>query len=398
MPINKYEPVLAYIDKYWNEATMPGRPGYLSNSRNLLMRIGQVKLPNPAVSPNHTYFAGTQFYWDTYFTVLGLIDAGRTSMAHGMVDNLRHLYGIFGLVPARNSHTSIGRTQPPFLTRMAYAVYEADGADDAWFDSVMHTAWREYETVWRSGQRIHTSSGLSRYCPRFLPGKLATYESGWDVSARFTPGKWNILPIDLNCLLFQYESDLEAWCHRRGNREGEQLWHDRKHARQQAINTWLWDDSEGFFHDYDPDLEERTALKTLAGYYALWCGVANKQQASRCRAQLEIFEHTYGLASSEEILWRHRQWDYPNGWPPLQLIVIEGLARYGFSQDAARLTNKWLDLNLKVFKRTGVLWEKYDVVYGDIGLPGRYPTQPGFAWTNSVFLYLLRRSPFNKPW
>ncbi len=351
------------------------------------MKIGQVKLPNPAISPNHTYFAGTEYYWDTYFTVLGLVTAGHLEMARGMVDNLCYLYEKFGLVPARNSWTSLGRTQPPFLTRMAFEIYEAGGANDAWLDKVMATAADEYKNVWCTGSRFDKLSGHSKYRPKYFSNRLTTYESGWDKSTRFIHGA-QLLPIDLNCLLFQYEKDLENWCYKKGDKAGVLIWQKRHQDRRKAISNFFWSAKKGFFYDLDIVTNRHSNLMTLAGFFPMWCGLATKKQAAMCQKKLKVFEQPYGLSNTEKLLWKGRQWDYPNGWPPLQLIVIEGLHRYGYNDDANRLTKKWLSLNRKVYERTGALWEKYNVVNGGVGKSGRYPTQPGFAWTNAVFLRL----------
>lgn len=129
----------------------------------------------------------------------------------------------------------------------------------------------------------------------------------------------------------------------------------------------------------------------LYGFGMSWTRKRNKtskKQAKQCLEQLKAFEQVGGLASTEKIVGSSKQWDYPNGWAPLQLIVIEGLRNYGFTEDARRLKEKWLLCNHKVFQETSKLWEKYDVVNCAVGHPGRYPTQPGFGWTNGVFIRL----------
>jgi alpha,alpha-trehalase len=105
---------------------------------------------------------------------------------------------------------------------------------------------------------------------------------------------------------------------------------------------------------------------------------------------LSVFEHDWGLATSQknDLITPFRQWDYPNGWPNLQWIVIDGLRKYHYDTDAKRLTKKWLTLNEKVFSETGKLWEKYDVVKGTVGKSGLYKTQSGFGWTNMVYVLL----------
>jgi alpha,alpha-trehalase len=87
-----------------------------------------------------------------------------------------------------------------------------------------------------------------------------------------------------------------------------------------------------------------------------------------------------------------QQWDAPNGWAPLQWITIIGLENYGYHDLAKEIATRWVNLNKKVFKETGRLMEKYDVV--DINKPaggGEYPSQDGFGWTNGVLLALMNK-------
>jgi alpha,alpha-trehalase len=254
----------------------------------------------------------------------------------------------------------------------------------------MDIARKEYEDVWQGGQRANHQTGLNQYQPRFLRKLLTVYESGWDVSTRFAFGRTSLIPVDLNCLLYKYESDLLRWADQQGDKPAAKVWRARMDKRRKAIDTYLWDEERGFYFDYDLKTETREQLMTLAGYYALWSGVAAPAQAERCRQQLKVFERKHGLANTEKLPWHHRQWDYPNGWPPQQLLTFEGLRRYGFTDDARRIGRKYLDLNARMLTQTGQLWEKYDVVRGRIGWRGRYPTQPGFAWTNSTFLRIQR--------
>lgn len=379
--------VLSYIDRTQQKDLVPTHKSASGGMRNLIMRFGYIKLPHTFSAPNDRYFAGTQFYWDSYFTILGLVVTNHTLLARNMVDNLCFLFDKFSLVPARNSWTSLGRSQPPYLTRMAFEIYEHGGADEQWMDKVMTYAEQEYRKVWTNGQRLETTTGLSRYQPKYLGRFFAVFESGWDLSSRFGASS-SIIPVDLNCLLYQYESDFLKWAIHKKDKAKVDFWRTAMGARRKLINHYFWDEKTGFYYDYDIKNKRRTSLKTLAGFYPLWCGASTKAQAGGCLKQLDAFEHSGGLASTEALPPSSKQWDYPNGWAPLQFVVIEGLRHYGFAKDATRLTHKWLECNLKVFKQTGKLWEKYNVVECGVGLPGRYPTQPGFGWTNGVFARL----------
>lgn len=386
----RYQPIVDYIEAYWDKCLLPPKANVWGSPRNLVMHLGRVKLPHAFAAPNDRYFAGTQFYWDTYFTIIGLVVSGHAKLARDMVDNLCYLFRRFGLIPARNSLTSIGRTQPPFLTRMAYEVYEAGGADRKWLNKVMKVARKEYERVWMGALRTEGATGLNWYQPKYLKRFLAVYESGWDISSRYKNGHQHVVPVDLNCLLYQYEKDFLQWSKEQGDEEAVRRWKSALAKRRGLINQFFWDESEGFYFDYNRQKFAREDFRSLAGYFPLWCGVASRDQARRCAERLGLFERIGGLAASEKTPLYHRQWDYPNGWAPLIWITYMGLQRYGLSEDAERIADKWLEANLTVFERTGKLWEKYDVEKIKAGKPGRYPTQSGFAWTNGVFLRLLQ--------
>jgi alpha,alpha-trehalase len=382
--------ITEYISNYWARCTIPVGKTKWGGPRSWPLHIGRIKLPNDGISPNDDYFATTQYYWDTYFNILGLVVDGKTGLAKGLVDNLLYLFPKFGLIPARNSWTSLGRTQPPFLTRMAFEVFEHGGADKSWLDKVMQAALKEYETVWMSGQRYIPELGLSRYRPKYFPGRLTTYESGWDTSSRFrTQGK-NIVPVDLNCLLYQYESDFAVWRKMNGDKAGERRWRSAMRKRRKAIDEAFWDSASGFYYD---NCDGKTGnLKTLAGFMPLWCGAASQEQAEACLNSLKVFLQPGGVAMTEPIDWQGWQWDYPNGWPTHNYLVYEALKKYGYKKEAKEVSRRWLSCNQLVYKHTGKLWEKYDVVNKKKGLSGRYPTPSGFSWTNSVYLRLTKNN------
>lgn len=381
-----------YILKYWDVAKTKPQTSPFGSLRNVIMHLGRVRLPHPIVSPNHEYFAGTQYYWDSYFTVIGLLESGKLTEAKGMVDNLIFLFKKFGFFPARNSLTSFGRTQPPFFTRMVWEVYEAGAADDSWLNQAMKIASKEYETVWLGRRRSHHESGLSRYRPWLFKKLLTTYESGWDVSSRFALGRTGLLPVDLNCLLHQYEKDIAKWHVKNKRTQEAKTWNHRAEERVSAITTYFWDDARGFFYDFDLQKDRRDSLVTIAGLFPLWSKAATQTQADAVVANLDKLLQPHGLSTTQKLPYKHRQWDYPNAWPPLQLIAIEGLRNYGYQELADDITVRWLRMHQSVYGKTGVLWEKYDVVRGRKGKRGRYPTQAGFSWTNGVYLRLKRYS------
>ncbi|HEY6541841.1 MAG TPA: trehalase family glycosidase, partial [Ktedonobacteraceae bacterium] len=215
-------------------------------------------------------------------------------------------------------------------------------------------------------------------------------ESGWDTTSRFSDHCLDLLPIDLNVCLYKYETDLAAFYHELKQKKKELYYLQQAEKRKHTINTLMWQEDQGFFFDYNYKKKQPSSFYSLAGFYPLWAKMASQEQAEQLRSKLSFFECEGGLVTSQKKDLRkpQRQWDYPNGWANLQWIVIQGLVNYGYTEDATRIARKWLCLNEKLFAETGKLWEKYDVVKCAIGRSGHYKTQPGFGWTNMIYIKL----------
>lgn len=378
-----YKDVLKYIENYWKEITC-----YLPKDK-----FKHLGLPNRFISPNHDIYKNDQFYWDSYFTILGLVRCGRTQIAKGMVDNLIHLQNRFGIIPMRNRFYNLGVSQPPFLTSMIKEVFTETG-DHTWRKLAMKAAEAELESYWmnKSLTELHiVHRGLSRYCDHYITHAAAEQESGWDTTSRFHDHALDYLPVDLNCMLYKYEVDLaEFYKSIRSYKKYDQYLLQAE-TRQRTINKLMWNFKRGFFFDYDYKHKKQVNFYTLAGFYPMWAKLATNTQARKMVDNLHHFEYDGGLANSQahKLASEYRQHDYPNGWPQQQWIVIKGLMNYGYRKDAERIAKKYLDLIAAMYKKTKKVWEKYDVVDYGVSESERYVTQYGFAWTNAVFLRLV---------
>lgn len=374
-----YQDCLEYIRNYWPKITF-----YLPEEKGL--RIG---LPYKFVSPSNDLFEQDQFYWDTYFTIVGLIAYGKKALAKGMVDNLIHLFNRFGIIPCRNRIHNLGFSQPPFLTSMILEIYKVY-KDKSWLSQATQTAELELKNYWQNEQH-KAFNDLSRYCDSFWTNPTAEHESGWDMTSRFNERCLDYLPIDLNCCLYKYEKDLSEIYKILGDKAKEKEYLKKSEKRKHTINKLMWSESKGFFFDFDYKKKEQSDFYSLAGFYPLWAGLATENQAKKVLKVLRKFEYKGGLANTQKkgLSKLFKQWDWPNGWPNQQFIVIEGLLNYGYRKRAEKLAKKWLDLNKKVFIKTGKFWEKYNVVNNDVGKDERYPIQTGFGWTNAIFVKLI---------
>lgn len=127
---------------------------------------GLLYLPKPYVVPGGRF--NEMYGWDSYFIVLGLVADHRTGMAKNMVDNQLYEVENYGAVLNANRSYYLTRSQPPFLTSMIRAVYEAqDGFKDktaarAWLEHAYELAQKDYSTWTRPEHRAGTT-GLARY-------------------------------------------------------------------------------------------------------------------------------------------------------------------------------------------------------------------------------------------
>ena len=349
------------------------------------------------MAPSEDLFSALQFYWDSYFIILGLLVSGRAKFARGMVDNFIYLFRRFGRIPSHNRFINLVGSQPPFLTSMGEEI-NAVLPDRSWLRRVYEVAETELATYWlaKTPRRPHlVYRGLSRYCHHHATVESVHYESGWDFTSRFIPLGLDLLPVDLNACLYQYEVDLAEFHSRAGKKARAAKYRERAAARRRDMINLMWDSRRGFFFDYDYARKRRNPFWSLAGFYPLWAGLATPEQAEACVKNLSRFSFEGGLATtqSEGLSFPPRQWDYPNGWANLQWIVIKGLLNYGYREQARSIAKNWLGLNTRVFMRTGKFWERYDVVKMREGESERYPIQTGFGWTNAVYLCLLKEFP-----
>ena len=376
------------------------------------------------------------YYWDSYFTMLGLIESGRTDLVRSMLDNFAHLVRTIGHIPNGNRTYYLSRSQPPFFAAMvglyARATDTAQALDFLEALEAEHAFWMSGAArlapaqAYRRVVRLTDGSVLNRYwddqaSPRpesyrpdyeigrtlpegqreaFYRNVRATAESGLDFSSRWmrdpsdlrTLETTDLIPVDLNSLLYHAERTIAAFRAFRG-RAGDAPVAERfrraAEDRRRALLAIAYDSASGFFYDVRWKSGERvTDRPTLGAAAPLYFGLATGEQGRRVAARLERdFLKPGGFVTT--LIASGQQWDAPNGWPPLEWLTIEGVRRYGRADLANAARDRWLALNRRTYRSTGKMLEKYDVV--DMSRRaggGEYPTQDGFGWANGVALAL----------
>lgn len=363
-------------------------------------------LPKPYLVPSfeeHASFDYNElYYWDSYFMVQGMLDAEHEELVEGILEDLMSLFSRFKVIPNASRTYLMGRSQPPFLTSFIFDIYEAYEPGNEWLKEAIELAKQEYQVVWlgvkKPNERL-VYRGLSRYYDINHLHDLAEAESGWDMTPRFGRKALNFLPVDLNALLYKYETDFARAATILGDDKEAEDWQLAAANRKMVVNELMWDRLRGVYCDYNYVREKRGTISSLATYFPMWAGMVDEKQAEILVRSLKKFENKGGLSTTDNLPVSQQlargalptQWAFPNGWAPLHFIVIKGLERYGYHDDARRIAMKWLKNNLDWFNRHGVFLEKYNVVDPEKPpVKGVYPSQTGFGWTNAVFERLCR--------
>lgn len=350
----------------------------------------------PAYEEGHEFDFNELYYWDSFFMVQSMYDEKHKEMVMGILENMVSLYKRLKIIPNASRTYLTGRSQPPLLSSFIWQVYDAFDLPDKWLKENMAVAEAEYHTVWLGTSKPNARQvyrGMSRYYDINLLHDLAEAESGWDMTPRFGHKCLNYVPVDLNALLYKYETDFARFYRHFKDIRTAAQWEVAAEYRQKTMNGLMWSNLKGLYYDYNYAKDKRGTVSSLATFYPMWAGMVDDGQAKQLVKALRRFENRGGLATTDVQQLSQlvpgsmpTQWAYPNGWAPLHYFVVKGLERYGYHNDARRIAMKWLKTNLNWFNQHGVFLEKYNVVTPDKPpARGLYPSQTGFGWTNAIF-------------
>ena len=386
-------------------------------------------LPKPYIVPGGRF--REIYYWDSYFTMLGLAVSNRFDLIENMLDNFKFLIDTYGHIPNGNRTYYLGRSQPPYFALMVDLLHEKMG--DRIYRKYLTAMQKEYNW-WMDGEKnvtvkaphrrivkMNDGSILNRYFDDVKAPRQESYiqdvetaktyrgkegmaftnlragaESGWDFSSRWfadtnhinTIETTDIIPVDLNCLLYAYENILSKAAKAKGLQSKATAYSQKGAKRKAAILALCWNSDKHYFFDYQFKSNQTTNRWSLAGVLPLFVHIATKEQAGYIKERIEqTFIKDGGVVTTP--YHTHQQWDAPNGWAPLQYLTIKGLVNYDYNSTAKLIADRWMAVNETVYANTGKMLEKYNVE--DIHLlsgGGEYPTQDGFGWSNGVYLKL----------
>src|SRR6266480_1296034 len=335
-------------------------------------RSSLIPLPNPYVVPGGRF--REVYYWDSYFTMLGLVASGRADLVKSMLDNFAYLIGTVGHIPNGNRSYYLSRSQPPFFAAMVGLYARATDTTHAlqYLDAL-----EAEHAFWMNGAERLAPGGGQAY------RRVVRLSDGGPLLNRY----WDDLP----------EPRPEAY------RPDYEIAQTLPEARREPFYRNVKATAESgldFSSRWMRDPKDLRSLETIELVPVDLNSLL--YHAERTIAALRAFRGRAGDADVEReflkpggfvttLIASGQQWDAPNGWPPLEWLTIEGVRRYGRADLAAAARDRWLALNRRSYRATGKMTEKYDVVDAHRRAGGgEYSTQDGFGWTNGVALALVK--------
>ncbi|HET7897694.1 MAG TPA: trehalase family glycosidase, partial [Flavisolibacter sp.] len=302
-----------HLAELWNTLTRP-KDSIRQNSSLL-------PLPGAYVVPGGRF--REIYYWDSYFTMQGLAVSNRYDLIEDMLNNFQFLIEKYGHIPNGNRNYYLSRSQPPFFAMMVQMLHEKKG--DAVYKKYLPALEKEY-AFWMQGAeklkpgqasrrvvKLPDGAVMNRYfddnnAPRqesYIQdvttakeyangdGKAFTNlragaESGWDFSSRWfqdtlhlnTVETTNIIPVDLNSLLYAYEDVLMHATKASGQETKSKTYAARAAKRKAALLKYCWNSKLNYFFDYDFTEKHTTDKWTLAGLMPLYVKAATREQAT----------------------------------------------------------------------------------------------------------------------
>ncbi|TDW44596.1 alpha,alpha-trehalase [Flavobacterium sp. 270] len=401
--------------------------------------------------------------WDSYFITMGLLIDDKIDLALGMAENFKYQIDHYGKILNANRSYYLTRTQPPLYTSLIIDIIEKSNPDVSWIERHLKTAIKEYQTVWMEEGKRLTSNGLNRYkaegiglpfeveeghfddilekyAPKYnlstrefekkylereiLDADLDHYfthdrsmrESGHDTTNRLVGICADLNTVAINSLLYKYETDIafliktvfnDEFQYNENQMYSSEYWNEKANFRKAKINELCWNEKQGIYLDYNFELEEQHPFEAAPTFYPLWAKISSQEQAAvLVKKTLAKFKMKGGIAGSTKssiaTVGEHaptRQWDYPFGWAPHQILLWKGLINYNFHAETQEMVYRWLWLITRnAVDYNGTIPEKFDLSisshkifaeYGNVGTEFNYITEEGFGWMNASYQFGL---------
>lgn len=360
--------------------------------------------PFPYATPSGATDGGYDnlYGWDTYFINIGMLALGLYDQVRDQILDQLLLIERYGKVLNGNATFYLTRGQPPLLPESVVR-YHAARPDIDLLRQAYPLLVREYTDWWTaSGHRTPTglSTNYDSGDPTLAPNYAAEAETGLDWTPIFGGDVLRCVPLLTNSVLVRYTNALASIATAIGAESDVARWRRESRNRASRMNELCWDDASGWFLEYDFVAGTQLPYRSVCALWPLWAGVATPTQARRQVANIGSLQQPFGLATTDrEYPSPHPeypgwlQWEYPAGWPPMQIVAAEALELVGESAMAKQVATIYLNTMMDEYARSGQLWEKYNVTDGTTTMP---PAEHAgnrhmHGWTSAALVLLGNR-------
>jgi alpha,alpha-trehalase len=360
-------------------------------------------LPFPYISGGGSKSAFAEIYgWDAQFDNVALLQQDRPDIVRwNMLDQLSMIER-FGKVLNGNRTYYLTRGQPPLLAWSVQNYLAVKKDDDELAELAYPLLKKSYVGYWNApghstpiGLSTCRDSGKGK--SDLTPEEAAECEAGLDFTPIFGGKITECVPIHVNCALYKQAQVLAQLAERFGWKDKAAHWHKEAELRARRINQYCWDDTKGFYFEYNYVRKTRLPYYSLNGYWPLWAGIASKEQAKRVVDHLHMFDRAYGLTFTDKNYpnphprFHALEWAYPEAWPPQQIIVAQALQRYGYDKQARDVSRRYLGNVVTTWEKSGSLWERYNGVKGGHIVPlERHQPRPLHGFTSASVVVVGR--------
>ncbi|KAF7638076.1 Trehalase [Meloidogyne graminicola] len=428
------------LNERWKELCV-----YIPNKGNNPKRNSLVYVPNNVIRPGARF--REVYYWDSYWTIKGLIASELPELVKGMIKNFAIMIDNYGFVLNGGRNYYLARSQPPFLTPMVNEYYKYTG-DKQFLIEILPTLEKELN-FWLVNRSIEVTKNFKNYTmyqyraestvPRpesfcsdvrtaiksneknkakLWQNLASAAESGMDFSSRWMRNYDNpkleeiittsIIPLDLNAFIcgnFRLLSELYSSL----GKKRKALTYNKLYLKMRSDfkEFFLYTEDEKKFGWYDYNIETKNQN---IHYYSIMaiplftqCYDPKKdsdipEKIFNTMKNYGVFEKAngaddfYGVQIS--LKYSGQQWDGPNLWPNHEHMAVLGFLNSGkenLKNEALYLAKKWLLANYRLYSECieKQMWEKLSAK-GKEGKGGEYVPQLGFGWTNGVVLDFLK--------
>jgi len=370
-------------------------------------------------------------YADSYYMMLGFQESGEEALLEKMVKNFAYLIDSFGYIPSGNRTYYLGRSNPPFFALMIDMLARVKG--DSAYSTYLPQLEKEYN-YWMQGSAALAPSHATKNCVRLKDGSVlnrywdeqdtprpeAYYEdamltakmpaaaarrlhrelraaaaSGWNGSSRWLTDKNNaasvqvtqVIPVDLNCLLYQLELVIAKGKLLKRDDAGVAIFRQKALRRLTAIDKYCWNKRLNFYTDYNFALNRQSGIISAAGIYP-FCLFDQKPDYMSLLAKKvagvvkQMLLKEGGIQNSTTGV---------NGCAAQQWMMVWGLDRCGQKELAREIASRWIQLNKKIFDANGRLLAMYnvaDATAAPAGIEERW--QDAVGSTAGVYLQLVK--------